>query len=127
LGLALEDVELVELSFAVAVLLGREEEGLLLPVGQDGHRYAPVEGVLEELAVRTFALSDLLDLDQYCWLARGVTQCVISSSCAQGVLWGDDLCVVDGSPQGVEQALDYALGDGRLVYVAPAFDACANV
>ena len=63
LRIALQDVELVELPFAVVALLGGEEEGPLLPVGKYGHRHALVEGVLEELAVGPLALADLLDLD----------------------------------------------------------------
>jgi hypothetical protein len=86
-----------------------------------------VKGVLEELAVSALALPDLLDLDQYCWLSRRVTQRVIDPPCAQRELRGDDLRIVDGPPQSVQQALDYALRDGSLVYVAPAFDAGADV
>jgi hypothetical protein len=80
LGAALEDVELVESPFAVVALLGGEKEVPLLPVGQDGHRHAPVEGVLEELAVGPFALSHLLDLDQDDWLSWRVAEGVVSSS-----------------------------------------------
>jgi hypothetical protein len=79
LGAALEDVELVESPFAVVALLGGEKEVPLLPVGQDGQWHALMEGVLEELAVRSLALPDLLDLDQYHWLSRWVAQRVVGS------------------------------------------------
>ena len=44
--------------------LQRKEEVPILPISQDCHRNAPVEGVLEELAIDPFALSNLLYLNQ---------------------------------------------------------------
>jgi hypothetical protein len=55
----------------------------LLSVGQDGHRHALVEGVLEKLVVGPLALPDLLDLYHDEGLARRVAQSVVHSTTAQ--------------------------------------------
>ncbi len=86
-----------------------------------------MEGVLEKLAVRPLALADLFDLDHNDRLPRRVAQRVIDPTTAQGVLGGDDLRVVDGPAESMEQALDDALRDGRLVDVATGLDAGTDV
>lgn len=57
---ALWYVELIHLTLTIAALLSSKEEVPFVTVGQDDHRHPFVEGVLEQLAARSLAVSDCL-------------------------------------------------------------------
>lgn len=78
-------------------------------VRQNDEGNAPVERILEQLALRTVALANLLHLDEDPRFGRRMSEGEVDASALKGVLGRNNLGVVDRPTEGIEDPEDDTL------------------